>query len=501
MSTVMNTALAIPELLRRIFEYGTRHDNYSNVLVSKAWSDEAIPVLWRCLDSLWPLLSLLGPLKLVLLENGERRYRFRRPIRSSDWATFSKYAWCIHELRSIRRKFDFCDSVVSDIGISRPTSSILPNLRCFHYIGGSTPFLPLLVNTQSLREFVVRMDCTTEEIMQRRTTLTLLHALAPNLEVLRLCVSTLDDVVCVLQVNFAEVLTSLPHCRELILPPSFLCPCLLRALSALPHLKSLRASRASFEGDETQVSMSPIPNDHGFQSLANLELDDYSYNTVASILKSYNPHSITKLAVGSFTREAHGGYVDLFSAISASCPSIEEITISNGWREVEPDTEEPPRYHSSMLLFEPLFRCSYMTSLTLNNSVPLYLDVGAMTELVKAFPNLRVLRLFEEATTPPTLPLSSLATLAPLCPNMEHLALNMDTSGITAPPHDENLILSGVQFRRLKVLDVGLSTLRSPAPVADQINIVSNGTSGDAETMSVVENAGSAPFARAETFI
>lgn len=74
MSTAMNTVLVIPELLRQIFECSTRRDNCSNILVSKVWFDEAITVLWRRVDSLRPLLNLLGPMKLVLLESGERRY-------------------------------------------------------------------------------------------------------------------------------------------------------------------------------------------------------------------------------------------------------------------------------------------------------------------------------------------------------------------------------------------------------------------------------------------
>ncbi|KAF9490978.1 hypothetical protein BDN71DRAFT_1453665 [Pleurotus eryngii] len=74
MSTAMNTVLAIPELLRQIFEWSTQRDNCSNILVSKAWFEEAITVLWRHVYSLRPLLNLLGPMKLVLLESGERRY-------------------------------------------------------------------------------------------------------------------------------------------------------------------------------------------------------------------------------------------------------------------------------------------------------------------------------------------------------------------------------------------------------------------------------------------
>ena len=52
--------------------YSPRH--CSNALVSKKWSNEALSVVWYRVDSLWPLLSLLAPLKLMMDENGARRY-------------------------------------------------------------------------------------------------------------------------------------------------------------------------------------------------------------------------------------------------------------------------------------------------------------------------------------------------------------------------------------------------------------------------------------------
>lgn len=55
-------ALAIDELLRHIFQYCDRRDNFSNALVSKKWSEEALSALWKHLDAMYPLLSLLAPL-------------------------------------------------------------------------------------------------------------------------------------------------------------------------------------------------------------------------------------------------------------------------------------------------------------------------------------------------------------------------------------------------------------------------------------------------------
>lgn len=55
-------ALAIEELLRLVFRYCDQRDNFSNALVSKKWSKEALSALWKHLNSMDPLLCLLAPL-------------------------------------------------------------------------------------------------------------------------------------------------------------------------------------------------------------------------------------------------------------------------------------------------------------------------------------------------------------------------------------------------------------------------------------------------------
>lgn len=60
-----NCVLTDIDILWRIFEYSYSSQNYHNALVSKIWSNEALSILWRKLDSLLPLLGLLGPMTLV----------------------------------------------------------------------------------------------------------------------------------------------------------------------------------------------------------------------------------------------------------------------------------------------------------------------------------------------------------------------------------------------------------------------------------------------------
>jgi F-box-like len=54
--------LAIPELLRTIFSFGTRASNASNALVCRNWRDAALDHVWREIDDMYYLLHLLTPL-------------------------------------------------------------------------------------------------------------------------------------------------------------------------------------------------------------------------------------------------------------------------------------------------------------------------------------------------------------------------------------------------------------------------------------------------------
>lgn len=54
--------LAIPELIRNIFQYSEDEDCASGALVSRTIGEVALDVLWREMDSLFPLLNVLSPL-------------------------------------------------------------------------------------------------------------------------------------------------------------------------------------------------------------------------------------------------------------------------------------------------------------------------------------------------------------------------------------------------------------------------------------------------------
>ncbi len=59
--SVTQRVLVIPELLELVFSFLNAQDNARNARVCKAWTQVALDMLWRGVDDLPRLLSLLAP--------------------------------------------------------------------------------------------------------------------------------------------------------------------------------------------------------------------------------------------------------------------------------------------------------------------------------------------------------------------------------------------------------------------------------------------------------
>lgn len=70
--------LAIPELLKIIFSFGTPASNVSNALVCRSWREPALDYVWREVDDIYHLLQLLAPLHY----RGDTGYYVRQLIYS-----------------------------------------------------------------------------------------------------------------------------------------------------------------------------------------------------------------------------------------------------------------------------------------------------------------------------------------------------------------------------------------------------------------------------------
>lgn len=59
-----SAALQIPEIFKEVKLMSDRTECAVAARVSRAWSPVALDVLWRELDSIYPVLELISPLKL-----------------------------------------------------------------------------------------------------------------------------------------------------------------------------------------------------------------------------------------------------------------------------------------------------------------------------------------------------------------------------------------------------------------------------------------------------
>ncbi|KAF9490980.1 hypothetical protein BDN71DRAFT_1592567 [Pleurotus eryngii] len=439
--------LTTREVLRLVFEYCDRRDNGRNALVSKNWSNEALPFVWSSIETLRPLLNLLAPLDVVTDATGERKYRFRRPIRPACWVVFLKYSRHVHEIKSMREKF--CDSVFTYIASSRPVIELLPNLRRLNYMNGPESFLPVFLHLK-LTQLRLSIDFLDWDQRGTRWLISYLPDRAPNLEYLRLDATRSADAPP--ELGLDTVIGSLSRLRKLSTSSSLLTPSLLHALSLLPCLESLRVKfPMSVDIRPTKVAVPSFARDDGFPALKSLELESYSFEVVAPILELYRLDHLVHLSVDSFAREPVGEYVNIFSIASTYCPRLQSLELES----LPQATKQPI---DPTIFFQPLCRCSSLTALTLSNPVPLCLDTKTLIAIVTSLPFLHTLCLEEQSTVPPTLPLSSLVELAPRCPRLERLTLYMDT--FLCPPctteehHFE-------PFKALKILSVGTSPFRS----------------------------------------
>lgn len=349
----------------------------------------------------------------------------------------------------MREKYEFCDSVFTYIASSRPVIELLPNLRQLNYINGPETFLPVFVHSK-LTQLQLSIDFLDWERRGTRWLISYLPDRAPNLECLRLDATRSADAPP--ELGLDTVIGCLPRLRKLFTSSSLLTPSLLHALSLLPSLKSLHVKfPLSVDIRPTNVAVPSFARGDGFPALSTLELESYSFEIITPILELYRLDHLVNLSVDSFARESEEEYVNVFSIVSTYCPILQSLEL-----ESLPQATKQPINPTSF--FQPLCRCSSLTALTLRNPVPLCLGTNTLIVIVTSLPFLHTLCLEEQSTVPPTLPLSSLVELAPICPRLKKLTLYMDT--FLCPPctTGEHLF---EPFKSLEILNVGTSPFRS----------------------------------------
>ncbi|KAF4591278.1 hypothetical protein EYR40_009881 [Pleurotus pulmonarius] len=420
----------------------------------RVWFKEAVRQLARAGAITCPDVYVLEDECREYARGNDASQGFDRHIRPSDWITFQKYSWRVHEICVDFEGTDYAASAFIDIASSRPVADLLPNLRrlTYHDGGSSFQFLPLLIPA-TLTHIALTLAASSEaDLTICKDVISYLPEKAPNLQSLDISIPTDFDAVSDPDLGVEILLPALPHLKNVVLPSCFLPSC-LRPLAHLPALEtvildSIHRQTLDIEG---------LRFHDAFPSLTRLAITWYSFKEVAALLHTCTPNSLRKLSVSSSKMEHISAFSHLFDVACSVCPDLQTISLDGKWRK----NSATPQQAAPDDFFRILHRRPNLTSLILSDTPPLFLDIKTLSDLLIGLPLLRVLCLGEFPAHSPTLPLSSLSKLAPLCPHMEHLELYMDTRSVpdttSTGPNDTEC------FKRLKSLNVGASPLGSPA--------------------------------------
>ncbi|KAG9031055.1 hypothetical protein FRB95_003220 [Tulasnella sp. JGI-2019a] len=128
-----STALKIPEILKEVMLLSKRPEHAMSARECRTWSAIAIDVLWRDLNSVFPLLELIAPLE----QGPENRLVFPNFIKPVEWERFHSYvrrvrsfAYNDTETHLTRNGYTgiISKTIFGDVYLINPTSGpLLPN--------------------------------------------------------------------------------------------------------------------------------------------------------------------------------------------------------------------------------------------------------------------------------------------------------------------------------------------------------------------------------------
>ncbi|KAF9501829.1 hypothetical protein BDN71DRAFT_1460290 [Pleurotus eryngii] len=454
-------ALAIPELLSSICQLLGPKDILTNACVCKKWSNVALDVLWKEVDDIHNLLSLLAPLE----QKAGQGYKFSRSIEPEDWKRFTRYAGRIRALvhNRERSKTRTCTpNVFHEVSRTRISLDILPVLHTLEWSRNiDLNFCVLFMHKTVKRfKFYLREEMVTppnglgaffQAVMTRM----------PDLEVLDISsVLSVSDI----EADMIKLLSGLPKLKEVILPLYYVSPSISGTLSQLPNLNVLgfQYDDEQGRGDSQDVAAPPATLGEGaFPVLYDLALSMPFIHASELFDQPFSPQNITMLFIDSALPESPSDIHNLLSVIVKNCPLLINLSLNPHLSTTDnPPTDERLTYAN----MRPVLTLPNLTSFDINHYYPIDLKYKDMEELARAWPNLETLMLNSDPVAldhPPALSIAALIPFAEHCPNIRQLGLYMNAAEEDLPSSRDL-----VPFKCLETLSVGLSHITDHENVA-----------------------------------
>ncbi|KAF9449357.1 hypothetical protein P691DRAFT_667622 [Macrolepiota fuliginosa MF-IS2] len=458
----MYCVLANPGLLCKIFQVLDNCCNLNNALVCRAWSKIALDILWRKVDDLYQLFTLLAPLEMT----GCGDYVFSRPLEYNDWLRFQRCSRRVRELsyEDAESVPTFNPSVFDDISRSRITLSILPNLHSLRWSAAIPPCV--LFMHSNVKHFTIRLP-RAEPICLRP----FFNDIAARMPAL----TSLDIRTYMPMKSFeteaVQLLSCLPRLKMLTMPRFLFTTRIAECVSRLPEICSIDFTYYEEQGigdPEDVADFKPQLSKGAFASLSDLSLVA-TYKDVEYLLAGpFYPSNLTLLYVLSPDIENPTTLQQLIATVYESCTMLSTLTLISAPR--APDDSDPTTTDVSqrikMEVLKPLFDCANLTSLSILHRHPLDLRQEDLDVLASRWSFLTYLTLNNELLDlhSSDLTLEALIPFARHCPNLIELGMFINVSPHLIPPFSPTFNLPS--FKSLQNLCMGVSIITESVPVA-----------------------------------
>ncbi|GJE85045.1 hypothetical protein PsYK624_011220 [Phanerochaete sordida] len=428
----MHLCLAIGEVVERIADhiFDPPVDRAGVLvpmaLVSCAFRDAALSVVWRDLDNLSVLYYVL-PARVLSRVND--LYTVTQPLNDQEWRRFLWYTAKIRSIGSVS-PYDIVQSKVVNIGLDwdsvmryHPGDRLLPNLEAVHCSEISTPgWLPQFIRPP-LRELTIRFpepwDATPLLEACRSCAGTMAHFeySPPSLPRVSVEAETLQAE------RVSQAILSFEVLRTLIVPQ--ITPEAFRHIGSLSSLKQLTTRLP--EGFQTPAN---IP----FHSLEHLELSYESLDAAPLIILLTHTAApgLTELQIAHTRRgppcsPSPAGTLALLHLLP-KFTSLHSLTLLAQHGE-HFDLNELSQPEHALTALAPLLALRHLTHLDLRDThispTPVELDA-----IIGAWPHIATLRLGDDAHDgAPTLQLEDLLPFALRCARLEALGLRVAVDG------------------------------------------------------------------------
>ncbi|KAF9524767.1 hypothetical protein CPB83DRAFT_773231 [Crepidotus variabilis] len=456
----MQKVLLIPELLDLIFGLVDTPSNAVNARVCKAWSSIALDALWREVDDLPRLFSLLAPLQRIGTTSEE--YFFAELPDAARWKRFEKYSSRI-------RRFAYCldpseqqihinKSVFDEIARTRTRLNFLPNM---HNLVWKAPLNSSVVFMHSsIKTFDIWLPDELEETSPRPFFQDVV-ARMPNITNLNIrSYVAVHDI----ETELIELLNGLPKLHTITLPRFYLTSNVSEALSRLPNLAIIEFQYFAEQGcgnPDDVVPYAPTLSEGAFPLLWDHSLTAQFSDVARFFNLDFAPTNITTLYVDSGIDEMASSIENFLVVLVENCQLLKYLALVSLRDAGSPQPmEDEQRFKITMDHLKPIFKLPNLRSLELLHHHSLALQQTDIENIAFSFPAMETLILNNEPVIldESSLTMEALGSFARHCPYLTHLGLFIDTTGIQASL-SPSAAMDLIPFKSLRRLSMGVSII------------------------------------------